>query len=83
MNINGVFFSLYHPVEINGKLVFPCEHFMATKKFIDCWYNLVMKNKHEIILNGVKGITLVHNRKEDILQHPYFGANMVIDDLKK
>ena len=83
VNINDAYFSLYHPVEINGKCVFPCEHFKSTKKFIDCWYNLVLKNKHEVILNGVKAITLGHNRKEDILQHPYFGTNKVIDALKK
>ena len=83
VNINDVYFSLYHPVEINGKWVFPCQHFKATKKYIDCWYNLVLKNKHEVVLNGVKAITLGHNRKDGILKHPYFGTNKVIDALKK
>ena len=83
VNINNVYFSLYHPVEINGEWVFPCEHFKVTKKFIDCWYNLVLKKKHEVILNGVKAITLGHNRKDGILKHPYFGTNKVIDALKK
>ena len=83
VNINNVYFSLYHPVEIDGEWVFPCEHFKVTKKFIDCWYNLVLKNKHEVFLNGVKAITLGHNRKDGILSHPYFGANKVIDALKK
>jgi hypothetical protein len=83
VNINNVYFSLYHPIEINGEWVFPCEHFKVTKKYIDCWYNLVLKNKHEVVLNGVKAITLGHNRKEGILKHPYFGTNKVIDALKK
>ena len=83
VNINNVYFSLYHPVEINGKWVFPCEHFKATKKYIDCWYNLVLKNKHEVILNGVKAITLGHNRNDGILKHPYFGTRKVIDALMK
>ena len=83
VNINDAYFSLYHPVEINGKWVFPCQHFKVTKKYIDCWYNLVLKNKHEVILNGVKAITLGHNRKDGILKHPYFGTNKVIDALKK
>ena len=83
VNINDVYFSLYHPVEINGKWVFPCQHFKVTKKYIDCWYNLVLKNKHEVVLNGVKAITLGHNRKDGILKHPYFGTNKVIDALKK
>ena len=83
VNINDAYFSLYHPVEINGKWVFPCQQFKVTKKYIDCWYNLVLKNKHEVVLNGVKAITLGHNRKDGILKHPYFGTNKVIDALKK
>ena len=83
VNINNVYFSLYHPIEINGEWVFPCEHFKVTKKYIDCWYNLVLKKKHEVILNGVKAITLGHNRNDGILKHPYFGTNKVIDALKK
>ena len=83
VNINNVYFSLYHPIEINGEWVFPCEYFKITKKYIDCWYNLVLNNKHEVILNGVKAITLGHNRKEGVLKHPYFGTNKVIDALKK
>ena len=83
VNINNAYFSLYHPVEINGEWVFPCEHFKVIKKYIDCWYNLVLNNKHEIVLNGVKAITLGHNRKEGVLKHPYFGTNKVIDALKK
>ena len=74
---------MYHPVEINGEWVFPCEKFKVTKKFIGCWYNLVLNNKHEVVLNGVKAITLGHNRKDGILKHPYFGTNKVIEALKK
>ena len=83
VSINNVYFTLYHPVEINGEWVFPCEKFKVTKKFIGCWYNLVLNNKHEVVLNGVKAITLGHNRKDGILKHPYFGTNKVIEALKK
>ena len=83
VNINNVYFSLYHPIELNGEWVFPCEHFKVTRKFIDCWYNLVLKNKHEVLLNGVKAITLGHKRTEGVLKHPYFGTNKVIKALMK
>ena len=81
--INNVCFSLYHPIEIKGKWVFPCECFNVEKKFIDSWFNLVLKNKHEIELNGIKAITLGHNRTEGILKHPYFGTKKVIEALMK
>ena len=83
VNINNVYFTLYHPVEINGEWVFPCEKFKATKKFINSWYNLVLNKKHEVLLNGVKAITFGHNRTDGILKHPYFGTNKVIEALKK
>ena len=83
VNINNVYFSLYHPIELNGEWVFPCEHFKVTRKFIDCWYNLVLKNKHEVVLNGVKAITLGHKRTEGVLKHPYFGTDKVIKALMK
>ena len=83
VKINDVYFSLYHPIEYKGEWVFPCEHFKVIRKFIDSWYNLVLKNKHEVLLNGVKAITLGHNRTDGILKHPYFGTKKVIDALKK
>ena len=83
VSINDALFSLYHPIEINGEWVFPCQHFKVIKKYISSWYNLVLKNKHEVVLNGVKAITLGHNRTEDILKHPYFGTEKVINVLKK
>ena len=81
--INDVCFSLYHPIEIKGKWVFPCQYFKVEKKFIDSWFNLVLKNRHEIELNGIKAITLGHNRTEGILKHPYFGNKKVIEALMK
>ena len=83
VKINDVYFSLYHPIELNGEWVFPCKHYKVIRQFIDCWYNLVLKNKHEVILNGVKAITLGHNRTDGILKHPYFGTKKVIEALKK
>jgi len=83
VNVNDVFFSLYHPIEINGEWIFPCQHFKVIKKYICSWYNLVLRNKHEVILNGIKAITLGHNRTEGILKHPYFGTEKVINALKK
>ena len=83
VEINGVFFSPYHPVEINNKWIFPIEHFKPVKKYIDAWFNLVLNKKHEVNLNGIKAITLGHNRSDGILKHSYFGTEKVIKALKK
>ena len=83
VSINDTLFSLYHPIEINREWVFPCQHFKVIKKYIISWYNLSLKNKYEVIFNGVKAFTLGHNRTEGILKHSYFGTEKFINALKK
>ena len=44
---------------------------------MDSLYNFILKNKHEVILNGIKPITLVHYRKQGIKKYPCFVTNKV------
>jgi hypothetical protein len=34
-------------------------------------------------LNGIRAITLGHDREEGVLKHPYFGTEVVVNALKK
>lgn len=87
-NINGVLFTPYHPVLVNGIWSFPIDIKKPEPVSIESWYNLVLKDqkgKHEVEFeNGIKAITLGHYRSENkILEHPYFGTNAVVNDLKE
>ena len=50
---------------------------------MDSLYNFILKNKHEVILNGIKPITLVHYRKQGIKKYPCFVTNKVNEALMK
>ena len=75
----------YHPIydDESNKWVFPidkdCISIELTEE--DCVYNLVLENYHIVEVNSVKCITLGHNYKFDILEHPYFGSKNIINDL--
>jgi hypothetical protein len=46
-------------------------------------YNLVLSNGHIIDVGGIKACTLGHGFKGPVIEHPFFGTQAVIDDLKK
>jgi hypothetical protein len=42
-----------------------------------------LKEEHIMIINGVECVTLGHNFEEEVVKHPYFGSNLIVEDLKK
>eukprot|EP00833_Pecoramyces_ruminatium_P003317 jgi/Orpsp1_1/1177349/evm.model.c7180000061101.1 len=88
-DINGVLFTPYHPIFVKNKWYFPVDLVKSKPVEIDSWFNLILNDdinhKYEIEFeNGIKAITLGHHRKENsILEHPYFGSDLVLKDLKE
>ncbi|KAG4101910.1 hypothetical protein H8356DRAFT_1382224 [Neocallimastix lanati (nom. inval.)] len=86
-NVDGVLFTPYHPIFIRGKWQFPIDIVQSQPTVIHSLFNLILNDnankKYEIeFINGVKAITLGHNRNENkILKHPYFGTDLVLKDL--
>ena len=75
----------YHPIycEENNEWIFPIDKTYDSVELTEenCVYNIVLENYHIIEVNSVKCITLGHNYEFDVLSHPYFGSNKVINDL--
>jgi hypothetical protein len=44
---------------------------------------MVLDNTHTIMINGVTCSTLGHELKGKNIEHPYFGTNKIVDDIKK
>lgn len=44
-------------------------------------YNFVLESEHVMIINNVECVTLGHNFKGDVIEHAYFGSQLIIDDL--
>jgi len=87
----------YHPIKLNkengwqfpidiaqSKWMVPNDDEYATAYSV---YNLVLENeyRHEaVLMDGISSITLGHGVTDNsILQHPYFGTNEIVSDLKR
>lgn len=73
----------WHPINIQGKWFFPGE--IKEKKIVECnyVYSFVLDKHHLIKINGFDCITLGHNfTHDDVIKHPFFGTNKVIEHLK-
>lgn len=83
VELNGTYFTPYHPVINNGFWVFPIDIKQPTEVYVDSWYNLVLEGGFAVEINGIIATTLGHGQKEGVLSHPYFGTQKVIEALKK
>lgn len=82
----GLKITPWHPMKLmnNNEWIFPVNVGVTKKIYIDGYYNLVLESGHVVELNGYQVVTLGHGFCDnDVITHPYFGTQAVIDDLKK
>ncbi len=72
----------FHPIKVNGLWTFPIDVCDSHDMKLTTVYNFILDSKHIIIVNDVECVTLGHNFTGDIIEHPYFGSNKIVDDLK-
>ena len=89
INYNMIPLSLtvtpYHPVmDKNGnKWVFPIDISPPQLRKCKGVYTLVVRNRFPAIIQGFTYATLGHGITGDVIGHPFFGSDRVINDLKK
>ncbi|CAM4832467.1 unnamed protein product [Rotaria magnacalcarata] len=78
---SGLVITPWHPIRIDGNWKFP--HDIRHEKEIECqeMYNFVLDKCHIAIINGFECVTLGHNFKGEVIEHPYYGTAKVVDDL--
>jgi hypothetical protein len=81
----GLLITPYHPVRIAGKWSFPQDLQKSSKIHCPYVYNFVLEDgvDHVMIVNDVECVTLGHSYKEDVVRHPYFGSQRIVDDLRE
>jgi len=80
----GLRITPYHPVMISENTwSFPCDIVQGKEQFCEAVYNFVLDKGHIIYLNGVASCTLGHGLNQPVVQHPYFGTDRVVNDLKQ
>ena len=83
----GLVITPWHPIR-NSPVEpwqFPAEmpHGMQELFELKGYYNLVLDTGHVVEMNGYQVCTLGHGFTEnDVIRHPYFGTQAVIEDLK-
>lgn len=79
----GLYITPWHPIKYNGEWVFPSDIkqpiICSTRSII----TLVLDNYHVGFINGYQCIMLGHGFTDGILDHPYYGTDSVINDLKE
>jgi len=78
----GLILTPYHPINVEGSWKFPIELAKPSSRPCDAVYSFVLKEEHTIVINGVPCVTLGHHLQEDIVKHPYFGTDKIVEDLK-
>jgi hypothetical protein len=97
--INNLYITSWHPINIysdndNDNIwKFPCYITIPFIQNIDYVYNIVLEQNQEyniysVIIEDTECITMGHcindfNYKNDILEHPYFGTESIITDIKR
>jgi hypothetical protein len=79
----------WHPVrrrrDEGGDWQFPAEVGAEKVEYVDFYYNLVLNKVHVVQLTGGwETCSLGHGFEDnDVIRHPYFGTEAVLEDLKK
>ena len=79
----GLYITPWHPIKYNGEWVFPADIKKPTICSTGSIITLVLDNHHVGFINGYQCIMLGHGFTNGILEHPYYGTERVIDDLKE
>jgi hypothetical protein len=79
----------YHPIipcnelNINSDWIFPCNNSEPIKVECNSMYTFVLENRASLIIEKHVFATYGHNLQGDVIQHDYFGTDIIINDLKK
>ena len=84
VQVNGLEITNWHPIILKGEWVFPVNVFGSKITKIDTVYNFVLDKGHVMMINNIECCTLGHGFTENnVISHPYYGTNKIINDLKK
>ena len=72
----------YHPIRLSN-WVFPCDMYPTSLVDTDTVYNLLLESEHIVLVQGIACCTLAHAMKGLVIEHPYFGTDAVVRDLRK
>lgn len=82
--LNDLVITPWHPIYVYYVWKFPADYEPTSDKFMeDKVYTFILDKNHMIEINGVEACTLGHNFKGPVIEHEFYGTNVVVNDLKK
>jgi len=80
---SGLLVTRMHPIRVDGRWINPCELSDATLRECPAVYSFLLEEsaEHVMIIDGIECICLAHNNEDPGAMHPYFGTNLVVNDL--
>lgn len=79
----GLFITPWHPIKYNENWVFPADIKAPIIRSCNSIITLVLENNHIAYINGYQCIMLGHGYTDGVLNHPYYGTQLIIEDMKK
>lgn len=80
---SGLLLTPWHPVRIQKEWVFPSSLTAITTRECEAVYNFILDSHHSMFIESTEAVTLGHNFKDnDVIKHPYFGSQAIIQDLQ-
>jgi len=83
VELQGLRITPYHPVRVQGQWQFPCSLAAASTVPCEAVFSLVVDRHHTVEIGGVECVTLGHDFEEEVVRHPYFGSQRVVQDLQQ
>jgi len=79
----GLRLTPYHPVHKEDGWYFPLNLAVPERDApCEAVFNFVLTGEPTMVVNGVECVMLGHGLEGDVVGHPYFGSQRVIDDLR-
>ena len=79
----GLSITPWHPIKKDNKWTFPANIKSPIVKSCQSVITLVLDDYHIGFINGYQCIMLGHGFTGDVIGHPYYGTQKVLDDLKQ
>jgi len=79
----GLLVTPFHPVQQQAKWVYPLDVAPVQERPCEAVYSFVLASEHTMLINGTACVSLGHNLEGEVVGHPYFGSQLVVEDLKK
>ena len=81
--IGDLLITPYHPIINNNSWKFPID--INSSINVECNYviNLVLEDRKSVNINNIICCTLAHGIEGDVIGHPFFGTDKIIDNFKE